>query len=447
MHHLIIEFAGGVTGSTFTGSFTGDGVGITGIVSASHTLRADIADQVTFASITGKPTLVSGSSQVTLGSAVKHHVFVTGSLADNIIPTTGSNSNSTPFSSILGGTGNIISGSSSRNLIGGGTNNSITGSSSNCCSAAIVGGAYNSIHGSISFIGSGNYNSIGRSQAGPSSGMAIAGGDCNIIDGNITSNSFIGSGLRNIISGSSAQSMIGSGQHNHLRGASWSVIAGGRYNCIRRCKAFIGSGECNYISNSGDCSVITGGAFNTGSAGCTFIGGGYNNSAAGSRSVVTGGSGNTATGVLSTVSGGGGNTAGLTAVVAGGDSNSSTGQSSFVGGGLSNNNVGGFASIAGGRSNTINSGKSYTGILGGCSNTVNHDCSFIIGTNTTTTAENTTYVNNLFVTGSTSADNIVQLALRSTSPTPAQGMIINSGSAGASVLYFYNGSVWKPLHS
>jgi len=70
-----------------------------------------------------------------------------------------------------------------------------------------------------------------------------------------------------------------------------------------------------------------------------------------------------------------------------------------------------------------------------------------IGTNTTTTAENTTYVNNLFVTGSTSADNIVQLALRSTSPTPAQGMIINSGSAGASVLYFFNGSAWKPLHS
>jgi hypothetical protein len=41
--------------------------------------------------------------------------------------------------------------------------------------------------------------------------------------------------------------------------------------------------------------------------------------------------------------------------------------------------------------------------------------------------------------------DILQLEVRTTTPTPAEGMIIASGSVGASVLYYYDGSTWNAL--
>ena len=51
----------------------------------------------------------------------------------------------------------------------------------------------------------------------------------------------------------------------------------------------------------------------------------------------------------------------------------------------------------------------------------------------------------LQVTGSVSISDILTLTRRTTTPTPQEGMIISSGSAGASILYYYNGTIWNPL--
>ena len=42
-------------------------------------------------------------------------------------------------------------------------------------------------------------------------------------------------------------------------------------------------------------------------------------------------------------------------------------------------------------------------------------------------------------------NDILQLAVRTTTPTPVEGMIIASGSVGASTLYYYNGTSWNAL--
>ena len=52
---------------------------------------------------------------------------------------------------------------------------------------------------------------------------------------------------------------------------------------------------------------------------------------------------------------------------------------------------------------------------------------------------------NLQVTGSLMVKDILQLAVRTTFPTGIEGMIVASGSAGASKLYYYNGTIWNAL--
>lgn len=51
----------------------------------------------------------------------------------------------------------------------------------------------------------------------------------------------------------------------------------------------------------------------------------------------------------------------------------------------------------------------------------------------------------LDVSGSTRLNDILILQRRTTTPTPVEGMIIASGSAGASILYYYNGTSWNAL--
>jgi len=41
--------------------------------------------------------------------------------------------------------------------------------------------------------------------------------------------------------------------------------------------------------------------------------------------------------------------------------------------------------------------------------------------------------------------DILQLSVRTTTPTAIEGMIIASGSAGASKVYYYNGTTWNAL--
>ena len=49
------------------------------------------------------------------------------------------------------------------------------------------------------------------------------------------------------------------------------------------------------------------------------------------------------------------------------------------------------------------------------------------------------------LTGSLKIKDILQLSLRTTTPTAVEGMIIASGSVGASKVYYYNGTIWNAL--
>lgn len=69
-----LSITGNITGSTFSGSFVGDGSQLGGVTTASYVEYNDIAnkptlvsgsEQISFNGITDKPTLVSGSSQIT----------------------------------------------------------------------------------------------------------------------------------------------------------------------------------------------------------------------------------------------------------------------------------------------------------------------------------------------------------------------------------------------
>ena len=94
--------------------------------------------------------------------------------------------------------------------------------------------------------------------------------------------------------------------------------------------------------------------------------------------------------------------------------------------------------IGGGQANSISGSSSHSAIIGGINNCIlDHTCTIIIGSNITATAGCTTYVNNLYITGSTTANAVMNLATRSTTPSPlTEGAIWNSGSAGAGCLYF-----------
>jgi hypothetical protein len=157
------------------------------------------------------------------------------------------------------------------------------------------------------------------------------------------------------------------------------------------------------------CGKIIGGINNTANGSQSFVGGGVNNKASGSKSIVAGGEENTASGDCSTVGGGDCNNAsGIWSTITGGVSNCAPGHVSFIGGGVSNCASGIQATIGGGVCNyagatlaTVGGGwynetsGNCSGILGGENNTITHDNSFIIGSNLTSNAACTTFVNNL----------------------------------------------------
>ena len=66
--------------ASLSGSFIGDGSQITGVVSSSYSTTSSFANQVPFDNITGKPTLVSGSTQVDVTLTQKYNTLaITGS--------------------------------------------------------------------------------------------------------------------------------------------------------------------------------------------------------------------------------------------------------------------------------------------------------------------------------------------------------------------------------
>lgn len=72
--------------------------------------------------------------------------------------------------------------------------------------------------------------------------------------------------------------------------------------------------------------------------------------------------------------------------------------------------------------------------------TIQNDGGIIINSGSQATAPTV-----LQVTGSVSISDILTLTRRTTTPTPVEGMIIASGSTGASILYYYNGTTWNAL--
>lgn len=225
-----------------------------------------------------------------------------------------------------------------------------------------------------------------------------------------------------------------------------------------------------YERGSGGCSIqpIVGG---TASSDYSVVAGGNNNTAAGTCSVISGGDNNTVGATNSTISGGTSNRlAGNCSTIAGGKLNTGSADFSFIGGGQLNHIEAGqpYSTIVGGLGNEIigSTGDSNTilggfsnvisgssnSVIGGAQNTVSiNAASFVFGSGMTIGAgtsigSTNLYTQNIHVTGSTTSDGILKLSRRETTPSPAQeGMIIASGSAGASTLYYYDGSSWNAL--
>ena len=128
---------------------------------------------------------------------------------------------------------------------------------------------------------------------------------------------------------------------------------------------------------------------------------------------------------------------GACSIIVGGTLNTASGVCSFIGGGSYNQVSGINSSIVGGFNNTASS--EFSAIVGGVCNHIQstHCRSFIVGTNISSSAACTTFVNNLYITGSTTANAVMNLSTRSTTPSPlTEGAIWNSGSVGAGCLYF-----------
>jgi len=204
------DVAGTVSASIFSGSFVGDGSGLTGI---------------------------SGG-----GGGSDYSPYQTGSVSSGILPKEGSNCDVIGvFSTIAGGVDNTSSGDC--NFIGAGGNNSLHGSSNfssivggrnNCVSSNVTnatfigGGCSNYSDGAVSFIGAGVCNCVLRNYSN------IIGGICNCINTSFfigQSNSIIGAGSENTILDEGKSSGILGGENNTIC-ACFGIIGGGVRNCI-----------------------------------------------------------------------------------------------------------------------------------------------------------------------------------------------------------------------
>lgn len=219
-----------------------------------------------------------------------------------------------PFSSVAGGRCNSACGSTSfigggsYNLISSGYNTFIGGGTSNQVSynnAVVVGGCCNLSSNGYSFVGGGRFNTSSGN------GSAVIGGFCNIASGCFSSivggqrncNQSYSSGTiaggcynRILISSSGIDgrySFVGGGCNNRTSSNNSVIVGGSRnFSCSGNNKSsFIGGGCCNAMNN-GEYSVITGGRINCMEGVASFIGGGICNSVCSSCSSILGGNNN-----------------------------------------------------------------------------------------------------------------------------------------------------------
>ena len=215
------------------------------------------------------------------------------------------------------------------------------------------------------------------------------------------SGKIIGGSRTNSASGTDA-AVLG-GLNNRANG-SRSVVGGGQNNIAKGTYSFIGGGNGNCTSIHPYGATVAGGMYNSATYYSAAVLGGTSNHASGAQSIVGGGTSNYACGTRS--------------VAVGGRYSRAIGYESFVGSGYGNQACGNQSSIVGG-SNNRTSGL-CSSILGGSGNCINtgHNCSFIIGSNITSSAACTTFVNNLTSLGSLDGCSI----------TSSEGVKVGGGS-------------------
>ena len=448
---------------------------VEGTVSSSAILSGkdhELKNSTGSAILSGEGNAITGSYLSVIAGGEENTVF--NSLASTIAGGTLNMITESNYGFIGGGYGNHVSNSdgsavigasnskiasSVYGFIGSGLTNSISGSEY----AMIIGGNTNIINGSrASSIGSGEVNYIHNDK-----NSFIAGGKDNVIDQGNEQNfgfNFIGAGDRNQIAflcrrssivGGSANtisgslnplstkhySFIGGGAQNTIYEAGYATIAGGGFNKIMGGRTrntaieydFIGGGLLNEITHGPQSgfpgNVIVGGHGNTiiasssvmpssimtnsqsNHVGYNFIGSGLRNKidAHGAPSLVL------ANGIV----------AGKYNQISG------SADSCFIGAGKHNyisrsrsttgnevDDPSGSAIIAG-NNNLL--GGHRSGIFAGQNNIINHNNSFILGSGITSTADNTTYVENLNVSGQLTT-------LQLTSSIVSSSIIYSSGS-------------------
>jgi hypothetical protein len=110
-------------------------------------------------------------------------------------------------------------------------------------------------------------------------------------------------------------------------------------------------------------------------------------------------------------------------------------------GGDTDHGTAGFVEIKGGNSTTENGGDVYIYGGQGNANTQNGDVTI---TTYDTSGQSKNW--NFATDGITTIPDVLQLTVRTTDPaSPVEGMIMASGSAGSSQLFYYNGTAWVDL--
>ena len=296
--------------------------------------------------------------------------------------------NKAEWSSITGGSGNLVSGE--RAFIGSGQNNTASGNL-----GAIGGGANNVLSGVGAHIGGGGQNTASGDYATIAGGGGATQFDSNYAAG---ARSSIGGGAGNLADGSAAtigggiyhdatgdNSTIGGGNGNEAGGFN-STVAGGSSNRANGPRSTVGGGHQNLAGN--ESATVAGGNLNEVQADYGTIGGGTRNRISGESAVIVGGRNNRAHGDYSFI-GGGGNffiadsnqTTGKWAVVGGGARNYVTDSCSVIGGGTDNRAQGTFAVVPGGADNEAVGDYSFAF---GRHAKANHDGAFVWGSNNTT---------------------------------------------------------------
>ena len=431
----IIIGEGVISASIFSGSFVGDGSGLTGIPGGGN------GEYVPF--ITGSVSSGilprEGENFTTLGAnaTIAGGRLNTGSAPCSFIGGGRSNKVCTngQYGSVLGGQNNQVH--FCHGVVAGGLNNT-----ANSCASSILGGADNCVQSSYSTVVSGRCNEIKQSSEHSFIGAGLnntGSARCGFIGGGENNsmthggNNAIVGGCNNCVSGSTNSSIL-AGFNNCIglsetftlpcvtdpQPAAYSAIGAGKDNCMLHYYSFIGAGSDNVIDNiygfigAGRNNCIKFDTQGFANPSDSFIGSGRNNCVFGDKSVIVGGEQNRAYGADNGI--------------VGGLCNTTFGLYSFIGAG-NNNCISG--SIVG-----------HSGIVGGCANHVCHNETFIVGSNITSSAHCTTFVNNLTISGSQSDNGIMTLKRFETTPTNlGAGSIFHSGSAGAGCLYFSpNGS-------